>query len=351
MVDARVLSAMATPLVGHLDPSFLEIMDRTQELLRYVFQTNNQLTVAISGTGSAAMEAAIANLVEPGDQVLVCAAGYFGLRMAEMAKRYGGQVQVIQKPWGEVFSHGEVQAALQAQPARIVTIVHAETSTGVLQPLDEMIKIVHAQGGIIIVDAVTSLGGIPVNVDERDIDVCYSGTQKCLGCPPGLGPITLGWRALEKLRKRTSKIANWYLDLSLLEKYWGTERLYHHTAPISLVFALYKALGIVQEEGLEQRYIRHRQNAELFWAGLEELSLHCHVPQDYRLPTLTTIDIPEGVDEAAVRLRLLQDYNIEIAGGLGELKGKVWRVGLMGFSSRPENVLLLLGALQRILKS
>jgi len=333
LVDPRVLKAMATPLVGHLDPSFLTLMDRTQELLRYVYGTQNRLTIPISGTGSAAMEAAVANMVEPGDKVLVCVNGYFGLRIADMAGRYGGDVKTITRPWGEAFTPQEVSQALKSHPAKVVAIVHAETSTGVLQPLEEITQLVHAQGAVLIVDAVTSLGGLPVEVDQVGMDV------------------TLGPRAVEKLNNRKTPVANWYLDLSMVQKYWGSERTYHHTAPISANYALYEGLRIVAEEGLEARFARHRSNAQLLWDGLQDLDLTLHVPQEYRLPTLTTVRVPPGVDEAMVRMLLLKEYNIEIGGGLGELKGKVWRIGLMGFSSRPENVLLLLAALERLLHS
>ena len=351
MVHPRVLQAMSTPLVGHLDPKFIEIMDRIQDLLRYAFQTGNPLTIPVSGTGSAAMEAAIANMLEPGDGVLVCINGYFGLRLAEMARRYGGDVQTITRPWGEIFTAAEVQQAMQAHPPKVVAIVQAETSTGAQQPLDEIARVAHAMSAILIVDAVTSLGGVPVRVDEVGIDVCYSGTQKCLGCPPGLGPITVGPRAEEILSTRSRPVANWYLDLTIVQKYWGKERTYHHTAPISSNFALYEGLRIVAEEGLEARWARHRHNAESLWTGLEALDLTLHVPPSHRLPMLTTVRVPEGVDEAEVRRALLEDFNIEIAGGLGELKGKVWRIGLMGHSSTPENVDLLLSALDRILHS
>jgi alanine-glyoxylate transaminase/serine-glyoxylate transaminase/serine-pyruvate transaminase len=351
LVDPRVLQAMATPLLGHLDPCFIDLMDRTQALLRYAFQTANPITIPVSGTGSAAMEAAVANMVEPGDAVLVCANGYFGLRQAEMARRYGGLVETITRPWGEVFTPDEVKAALQKRPAKVVAIVHAETSTGAEQPLDEIIKVVHEASAVIIVDAVTSLGGVPLQVDELDIDVCYSGSQKCLSCPPGISPITFGPRAASALEKRKTPVANWYLDMSMVQKYWGKERTYHHTAPISMVYALYEALRIVAEEGLEDRWARHRRNAELLWAGIEKLGLSLHVPLAHRLPSLTTVRIPEGVDDLKVRQRLLNEYNIEISGGLGELKGKVWRIGLMGFSSRKENVTLLLSALENILHS
>jgi alanine-glyoxylate transaminase/serine-glyoxylate transaminase/serine-pyruvate transaminase len=341
---------MSAPLIGHLDPEFLGLMDRLQQLLRYAFETEHRLTMPVSGTGSAAMEAAIANTVEPGDPVLICINGVFGGRLAEMARRYGGEVETISRPWGEVFDPGEIAAALARRPAKVVAIVHAETSTGALQPLDDLAPIVHAQDGLLIVDAVTSLAGASVAVDARDIDVCYSGTQKCLSAPPGLGPITLGERAIEKLRARSTPVRSWYLDLSLVERYWGPERTYHHTAPISMSFALYEALRLVAEEGLEERWARHRRNAELLWAGLEDLGLSLHVADPaHRAPSLTTVRVPEGVDDAAVRTRLLSDYSIEIAGGLGDLKGKIWRIGLMGHSSREENVLLLLAALRRIL--
>lgn len=349
-VDPRVLRAMATPLVGHLDPSFLRMMDRTQELLRYVFETENRLTFAVPGTGTAAMEAAVANMVEPGDRVLVCINGFFGGRIADMAGRYGAEVKTINRRWGEIFDPEEVEEALKDFPAKVVAIVHAETSTGALQPLDEIARIVHSASAIFLVDAVTSLGGIPVRVDEIGIDVCYSGAQKCLSCPPGASPLTLGPRAVEALKNRKSPVANWYLDISLLDKYWGEGRAYHHTAPISTNYALYEGLRIAAEEGLEARWSRHRENAELLWQGLQDLDMTMHVPVEYRLPTLTTVRIPDGVNDAEVRSRLLNEYNIEIGGGLGvDLKGKVWRIGLMGYSSRPESVVTLLGALERLL--
>jgi len=350
MAHPRVLAAMSAPLIGHLDPEFLGLMDRMQELLRYAFETGNRLAMPISGTGSAAMEAAIANTVEPGDPVLVCINGVFGGRIAEMARRHGGEVETVSRPWGEVFDPGEIADALERRPAKAVAIVHAETSTGALQPLDDLAGIVHAKGGLLIVDAVTSLAGAPVAVDARDIDVCYSGTQKCLSAPPGLGPITFGERAVAKLKGRATPVRSWYLDLSMVERYWGPERTYHHTAPISMNFALYEALRLVAEEGLEARWGRHYRNAALLWAGLEDLGLTLHVADPaHRAPSLTTVRVPEGVDEAAVRGRLLSEYSIEIAGGLGDLKGKIWRIGLMGHSSREENVLLLLAALRRIL--
>ncbi len=349
LVDPRVLQAMAMPLVGHLDPYFLKVMDHTQALLRYVFETENRLTIPVSGTGSAGMEAAVANLIEPGDHALICINGYFGLRLADMAGRYGAQVTTLTRPWGEVFSAAEIQAALERQPAKVVAIVQAETSTGAWQPLDEIAGVVHSAGGLLLVDAVTSLGGLPVRVDATGIDACYSGTQKCLSVPPGLAPLTFGPRAIEALHNRKTRVANWYLDLSLVEKYWGQERTYHHTAPISANYGLYEGLRVVAEEGLEARWQRHMDNARRLWQGLEALGLSLHVPEKHRLPSLTTVRVPEGVDEANIRARLLHEYNIEIGGGLGELKGKVWRVGLMGYTSRPENVTLFLAALQDLL--
>jgi alanine-glyoxylate transaminase / serine-glyoxylate transaminase / serine-pyruvate transaminase len=350
MVHPRVLQSMASPLVGHLDPYFITIMDQTQELLRYVFETNNQLTIPISGTGSAAMEASMANFVEPGSPVLICVNGYFGGRLADMASRYSGDVQTIHKPWGEVFSPEEVEEALKKRPSKVVGIVHAETSTGACQPLDDIAKLVHAQGGILVVDAVTSLGGLSVGVDRVGIDVCYSGTQKCLSVPPGLGPLTVSPRAVQVLNERKTKVPNWYLDLTMVHAYWGEARTYHHTAPISAVFGLYEGLRLIAEEGLEKRWKRHLENAKLFWNGLADIGLELHVAEEYRLPSLHTVRVPNGVDEAVVRRKLLEEYYIEIAGGLGELKGKVWRIGLMGFSSRNENIQLLLTALKNILK-
>lgn len=350
MTDPRVLQAMATPLVGHLDSEFLKLMRHSQEVLRYAFRTSNHLTIPVPGTGSLGMEAAVANMIEPGASVLVCQNGYFCLRLAEMARRYGWRVTTLDKPWGQIFTPGEIKQALAETSAQVVTVVHAETSTGALQPLEEIARIVHQAGAILIVDAVTSLAGVELQVDAWDLDVTYSGTQKCLSCPPGLAPITLGPRAEEKLRTRKTRVPSWYLDLSLLPKDWGVERTYEHTAPISMNRALDEALSIVREEGIEPRWKRHQQNAELLWEGLQDLGLECFVPESYRIPVLTTVRVPQGIDEARVRLRLLEEYNIEISAGLGELRGKIWRVGLMGHSSRPENVMLLLKALGRILR-
>ena len=350
MVSPRVLRAMAQPPVGHLDPQFLEVMGDVQALLRYVFQTENQLTIPVSGTGSAAMEAALCNFIEPGDDVLIAVNGYFGERLVDMAGRYGAQVDRIDRPWGEVFTPEEIEAALKQKSYKLMAIVHAETSTGALQPqVAEIAAAAHRHGALLVLDTVTSLGGVPVEIDAWGVDVAYSGTQKALSCPPGLSPLTIGARAREVLDNRKTKVANWYLDMSLLTKYWGSERTYHHTAPINMNYALREALRIVDEEGLEARFARHRAFAELLWQGLEDLGLPPRVPIEYRLPTLTTPQLPEGVEDAAVRKQLLSEYNIEIAGGFGPLAGKIWRIGLMGYSSRKENVTLLLAALKELL--
>jgi alanine-glyoxylate transaminase/serine-glyoxylate transaminase/serine-pyruvate transaminase len=346
----RVLRAMAAPLLGHLDPKFLALMDEVQQLLRYVFQTQNELTIPVSGTGSAGMEAALCNFIEPGDNVLIAINGYFGERMYDMAGRYGAHVERIERPWGQVFDPGEFEAALKGKKTKLVALVHAETSTGALQPsIPEIADIIHRHGALFVLDTVTSLGGVPVQIDAWRVDISYSGSQKCLSAPPGLAPLTVSPRAREVLRSRMTPVANWYLDLSLLDKYWGKERTYHHTAPISMNYALREALRIAVEEGLEGRFARHRSNAELLWQGLEALDLPPMVPVEYRLPTLTTPSLHPSIDDLAVRKRLLETYNIEIAGGFGPLKGKIWRVGLMGHSSRRENVTLLLAALREIL--
>ncbi|HLA43522.1 MAG TPA: aminotransferase class V-fold PLP-dependent enzyme, partial [Aggregatilineales bacterium] len=329
--------------------AFLKLMDDTKALLRYVFGTENNLTIPVSGTGSAAMEAAIANMIEPGDPVLVCSNGYFGARLTDMAERYGAEVEVISRPWGEVFTADEVRAALEKRRASVVAIVHAETSTGALQPLEAIAEVVHSYDAILIVDTVTSLGGMPVSVDKVGIDVAYSGAQKCLSCSPGTSPITLNDRAVARLTGRKTKVQSWYLDLTMVQQYWGAERTYHHTAPISSNYAFYEALRVVHDETLEKRFQRHRENAQLLWDGLESLDLTMHVTPEYRLPSLTTVRVPDGVDELAIRKQLLNEYNIEISGGLGALKGRAWRIGLMGYSSRRENVLLLISALEKLM--
>lgn len=351
MVAPRVLAAMASPVIGHLDPEFLTLMREVQDLLRFVFQTENELTVPISGTGSAGMEASLCNFIEPGDQVLIAVMGYFGERMVEMAGRYGAKVDRIDRPWGEAFDPDEIKATLKQKKYKLLALVHAETSTGVLQQgIAEIAAAAHDTNALLVVDTVTSLGGLPVEVDAWGVDVAFSGTQKSMSAPPGLAPLTVSPRAREVLRNRTTPVGNWYLDLSLLEHYWGEDRTYHHTAPINANYALREALRMVAEEGLEQRFARHRANAEVLWAGLEDLDISIFVPEEYRLTTLTTAVIPPGVDGLAIRKQLLNDYNLEIAGGFGPLVGKIWRIGLMGYSSRRENVLLLLAALREILK-
>jgi alanine-glyoxylate transaminase/serine-glyoxylate transaminase/serine-pyruvate transaminase len=303
----------------------------------------------VSGTGSAGMEAAVANLIEPGDFIMVGVNGYFGERICEMTSRYGANVHRIDKTWGDVFTPQEIDDALKAQKVKVVALVHAETSTGALTHLENMAEVVHKHGALLLVDCVTSLGGIPVRIDEWDIDIAYSGTQKCLSCPPGLAPITIGPRAQEVLHQRKTKVANWYLDMTMLEHYWGDERTYHHTAPISMNFGLREALRLVQEEGLEARYLRHQANSEFLWTELEKLNLKLVVLLDHRLPSVTTVEVPQDINDVEIRKRLLEEYNIEIAGGLGAFKGKVWRIGLMGYSSRRENVALLISALSRLL--
>ncbi len=353
MVHSRVYEAIGRPLVGHLDPQFLELMTQTQQRLRDVFCTENQLTIAISGTGSAGMEAAFVNLVEPGDGVLVCVNGVFGNRMSDIVERIGGQLHRIDRPWGEVFEPEEIEAALDRFPdTRIVAIVHAETSTGACQPLVEIGRLCRERDCLLIVDAVTSLAGIELKIDEWLIDACYSATQKCLSCPPGLAPLTFGPRAIEKLGRRRSKVISWYLDLAMIQQYWTErQRTYHHTAPISMNYALHEALAVVLEEGLECRYARHRLHSRALMAGLHELGFEPAAQQGHRLPVLNAVWVPDGLDEAQVRRRILDEHSIEIGGGLGEFAGKVWRVGLMGESARRENVHTLLKALSDLLCS
>lgn len=348
-VDPRILAAMSVPPVGHLDPTFLKVMDEIQDLLRYTWQTDNEMTIAVAGTGTAAMEATMANSVEPGDKVLIGVKGYFGNRLVDMAGRYGAEVSTITKTWGEAFTLEEIKTAIETHQPKILALVHAETSTGVRQPLEGVAELCQKHGCLLLVDTVTSMGGVPLHIDEWGIDLAYSCSQKGLGSPPGASPFTMSPRAVDKLKKRPKSVPNWYLDMALLAKYWGSERVYHHTAPINMNYALREALRLVAEEGLQERWDRHQQNAELFWDGLAELNLECHVAKEIRLPTLTTVRIPEGVDGKAIGKKLLNEYNIEIAGGLGELGGKVWRVGLMGYNSRPENVILLLSAFKKVL--
>ncbi|MFZ5867941.1 MAG: pyridoxal-phosphate-dependent aminotransferase family protein [Thermodesulfobacteriota bacterium] len=350
-VHPRVRQAMAMNEIGHLDPFFINLMNEVQELLRYVWQTDNRFTIPVSGTGSAAMEATLANCVEPGDVVLIGVNGYFGERLCDMASRYGADVRRIEKPWGEVFSLDEIREGLREHRPAIFGLVHAETSTGAQHPMEGVGTLCREFDALLLLDTVTSLGGVPVLLDKWLVDLAYSGSQKCLSCPPGIAPLTLGERALNKLNNRKTKVPNWYLDMTMVGKYWGSERTYHHTAPITMNYGLREALRLIAEEGLENRWERHRKTAELLWDGLAELGIKCHVALDHRLPSLTTAIIPQGADGKAVSGYLLQNYNIEIAQGLGQLAGKVWRIGLMGFNSRPENVKLLLSAMKEALEA
>jgi alanine-glyoxylate transaminase/serine-glyoxylate transaminase/serine-pyruvate transaminase len=333
-----VLQAMARTPIGHLDPLYIELMAEVQELLRYVWQTDNRLTLPMSGTGSAAMEATLANTIEPGDTVLVAVKGYFGLRLVDMAQRYRANVVTIERPWGEAFSLAELEEAVSTHKPAILAMVHAETSTGVCQPMEGVGDLCRRHDCLLLLDTVTSLGAVPLYLDAWKVDLAYSCSQKGLSCPPGLGPFTMGPRAEAKLAARTEKVPNWYLDVSLLNKYWGSDRTYHHTAPVNMNFGLREALRLLAEEGLENAWKRHRSNAERFWSGLERLGLEPHVPLELRLPTLTTIRIPEGVDGKAFSHHLLNRFGIEVGGGLGALAGQVWRVGLMGYNSTSDNV-------------
>lgn len=353
MVHPRVYEALARKLDGHLDPEFLAIMNETQEMLREVMCTRNRLTISVSGTGSAGMEAAFVNSVEPGDEVLVCVNGVFGSRMCDIVERIGGVLRRIERPWGEVFTTQEVADALKRHTeVRVVAIVNAETSTGAHQPVAEIGRLCRDRGKLLIVDAVTSLGGTELLADDWNIDICYSGTQKCLSCPPGLAPITFGERALEKLHARKKKVVSWYLDMSMIEGYWTDgKRAYHHTAPISMNYALHQALAVTLEEGLQCRYERHRLHSRALVSGLEALGFRLFAQEGNRLPMLNAVWIPDGIDDARTRRALLDRYNIEIGGGLGQVAGKIWRIGLMGESSTRENVTAFLSALESLLYS
>jgi alanine-glyoxylate transaminase/serine-glyoxylate transaminase/serine-pyruvate transaminase len=347
--DPRVLAALAQPTVGHLDPYYLRVMDELQAMLREVFRTQNRMTMAISGTGSAGQEATVANLVEPGDRVLVCVNGVFGGRLVDMAERAGGEVTKIERPWGEVFTVAEVKDALAQVKPRVVAIVLAETSTGAWQPIEEIAAAVGDAGAMLILDTVTALGGIPVEIDKWGIDAVYSGTQKCLSCPPGLAPVSFSDRAVEKILARRQKVRSWYLDVSLIANYWGDDRVYHHTAPINMTYALHEALRLVLGEGLESCWVRHKRNHEALKAGLSTLGIRYATQAGHELPQLNAVVIPDGIDDVAVRKSLLERFNIEIGAGLGAFKGKVWRIGLMGYGSRPENIVKLLEALETLL--
>jgi alanine-glyoxylate transaminase/serine-glyoxylate transaminase/serine-pyruvate transaminase len=336
--DPVVLRALSRTPIGHLDPLYVTLMGEVQELLRYAWQTDNRLTLPMSGTGSAAMEATLANTLEPGDRVLVAVKGYFGHRLADMAGRYRAEVHTITSPWGEAFSLEAIEAALREHRPAIFAIVHAETSTGVCQPMEGIGDLCRRYGALLLLDTVTSLGAVPVHLDAWGVDLAYSCSQKGLSCPPGLGPFTMGPRAEAKLAARKDKVPNWYLDVSLLNRYWGSDRVYHHTAPVNMNFGMREALRLLAEEGLEAAWTRHRDNAERLWRGLERLGLQLHVPEPLRLASLTTVRIPDGVDGKGFALHLLDRHGVEIGGGLGDLAGQVWRIGLMGYNSRPENV-------------
>jgi len=348
-VHPRVLESLVLPVVGHLDPAFLKIMDESMAMLRELFQTQNRLALPMSGTGSAGMETCFVNLIEPGDAVLIGVNGVFGTRMVDVAQRCGAQVDTVEAQWGTALDPAQFRPALEQRRYKLVAVVHAETSTGVLQPLEDISRLVHEQESLFLVDAVTSLGGAPVKVDEWQIDVCYSCTQKCLSCPPGLSPVTFNERAIETVRKRKTKVQSWYLDLSMIEKYWGSERVYHHTAPISMNYGLHEALRIVLEEGLEKSWQRHREVHEIFIREMRKLEIEPAVAETLRATMINAIRIPEGADDGKVRQRLYDEFNIEIGAGLGPLKGKIWRVGLMGHGARAENVELVAKALRALI--
>ena len=346
----RVLRAMSAPLIGHLDPEFLKIMDDIKEMLQHTLQTKNALTFAVSAPGSAGMETCLVNLLEPGDEALVCVHGVFGNRMSDIVERCGAKLIRIDAPWGKPVDPQQVRDALKNCSPKIVAIVHAETSTGVLQPLEEISQMTHEAGALLVVDAVTSYCGTDLKVDEWGIDALYSGSQKCLSAPPGLSPVTFSPRAVEALDKRKTKVQSWFLDLTMVKNYWaGAKRAYHHTAPVTAMYGLRESLRLVMEEGLQNRFARHKKNHELLKKGLLEMGFEFLVDEAYRLPMLNAVKLPTGVDDATTRSKLLNDYNIEIGGGLGDFAGKIWRIGLMGNSSSPNHVNMLLAALREIL--
>ncbi len=353
-VHPRILEAMSRPTIGHLDPAFVEMMEEVKGLLQYAFQTDNPLTMPVSAPGSAGMETCFVNLVEPGEKVIVCQNGVFGGRMKENVERCGATPVMVLDEWGKAVDPAKLEQALEEHPdASVVAFVHAETSTGAQSDAETLTELAHRHGCLVIVDAVTSLGGSEIQVDGWDIDAIYSGTQKCLSCTPGLSPISFNERALEKVRQRKTKVQSWFLDLNLVMGYWGgnAKRSYHHTAPINALYGLHEALVMLKEEGLENAWKRHYDNHRKLRAGLERLGLRFIVPEDQRLPQLNAVTIPDGVDDAEVRARLLDEYHLEIGAGLGDLAGKVWRIGLMGHSSNPGNIALCLAALEDVLNS
>lgn len=349
-IHPAVLRAMASPVVGHLDPQFIDIMESVKHMLRQVFRTQNDLTFAVSATGSAGMETCFVNLLEPGDEAVVCVNGVFGSRMSDIVERCGAKLIRVDAPWGQPIDPAQVKDALNTCTAKLVAIVHAETSTGVMQPLEQIGQLARDAGALFLVDTVTSLGGTDVRVDDWAIDAVYSGTQKCLSAPPGLAPVSFSDRAVTAMEKRKTKVQSWYLDLSMVRKYWqGATRAYHHTAPVSMVYALHEALRLVLAEGLDTRFERHRRNHELLRAGLEELGFEFIVEPACRLPMLNAVKLPSGLDDATGRKRLLDEFNIEVGAGLGDFAGKVWRIGLMGCSCTPNHVNMLIAALRKIM--
>jgi len=351
-IHARVYAALHAPTLGHMDPAYFKVMDETQALLREVFRTQNELTLALPVTGMGAMEACMVNLLEPGDAVLVCVGGVFSGRMAEIATRCGAHVTKLDIPWGHATQPEQIADALKKNPTQLVALVHGETSTGVLQTnLPEIAKLCHAHGALFLVDTVASLGGTEFRTDEWDIDAVYTGSQKCLSVPPGISPLTFGQRAEEKIKNRKTPVRSWYMDVQLVRKYWNTERVYHHTGPVNMTYALREGCQLIREEGLDQRVARHAKQARALHAGLQAMDLQLFVENPAeRLPTLTTVRVPEGADDVKVRQALLEQYGLEIGGGLGVLKGKAWRVGLMGEGACPNHVMLFLGAVGGILK-
>lgn len=348
-VHPRVLRALATPTIGHMDPCFLEYMDEIRELLQSLYKTQNEVTFAVSGTGSAGMEACLVNVLEAGDRVVVAQNGVFGKRMADIVERLNCELIIVEAPFGEAVQPDMVRRAIGGKKTKLVSVVHAETSTGVCNPLSEIAEVAHEVDALVLADCVTSLGGQAVEIDEWGIDLAYSGTQKCLSCPPGLAPVTFSPRAVSALQNRVDKPQSWYFDLSMLLNYWGGERVYHHTAPINMLYALREALIVLMEEGLDNVFYRHQINHDALVSGLEAMGLEMLVAPEFRLAQLNTVIIPQGADDIDVRSALLDEFNIEIGGGLGELKNRVWRVGLMGHASRKENVMSFLAALETVL--
>jgi len=345
-VPKEVYQALSKPTLGHLDPYFLKIMDELKSLLQQVMKTGNNMTIPMSGTGSAGMEACFVNLVEPGDRVLILINGVFGMRMQDVASRLGAQVDVVEFPWGTPVIPEAVEKAVKQKDYQILAVVHGETSTGVRNPVAEIGSLLKGSDCLYLVDAVTSLGGIEVKMDDWKVDALYSGTQKCLSCPPGLAPLSFSEKAVEKLSRRRQKVPNWYLDLSMITNYWGKNRVYHHTAPVNMLYALYQALILILEEGMDKVIRRHEQNHVKLVEGLEQMGLEMLVETPFRLPMLNTVKCPAGIDELAVRRCLRAEHSIEIGGGLGPLAGKIWRIGLMGHTARPENVDRFLAALK-----